>query len=266
MLIDYPSRIFGQRKQMTLFNWPLILFFVTFLLLWFALGAGSLLRRRTHEIPEVLRADFGIVLGATLTLLGLLIGFTFSMATSRYDSRISLEASEANAIGTEYVRLDFLPAEQQTQVQALLRRYTELRVKFFTADHEKGIQAINTETDAVGRQMWRTTSQAALQDHSALAALVASGMNDVLNSRDYTQAARWNRIPVAAWLLMFLIAALANVLLGYGAKGKALVLSLVLPLTVSICFFLIADIDSPAGGMIRTSPRDLMAVSQSMKQ
>jgi hypothetical protein len=66
--------------------------------------------------------------------------------------------------------------------------------------------------------------------------------------------------------LMFLIAVLANVLLGYGAKGRALVLSLVLPLTVGICFFLISDIDSPSGGLIRISPRDLSAVSQSIQE
>ncbi len=43
-------------------------------------------------------------------LLGLIIGFSFSMAISRYDQRKNYEEAEANAIGTEYVRADLLPA------------------------------------------------------------------------------------------------------------------------------------------------------------
>jgi len=35
-----------------------------------------------------------------------------------------------------------------------------------------------------------------------MVALVVWGMNEVLNSQGYTQAAWWNRIPIAAWGLM----------------------------------------------------------------
>jgi hypothetical protein len=47
-----------------------------------------------------MRHEFGIILAATLTLLSLLIGFSFSMAANRYDQRKNLEEAEANAIGT----------------------------------------------------------------------------------------------------------------------------------------------------------------------
>ena len=75
-------------------------------------------------------------------------------------------------------------------------------------------------------------------------------MNDVLNSQGYTQAAWWNRIPKGAWCLMFAIALFCNALLGYGAREMAPRLFMVLPLLVAIAFFLIADIDSPRGGVI----------------
>jgi hypothetical protein len=48
--------------------------------------------------------------------------------------------------------------------------------------------------------------------------LAVSGMNDVLNSQGYTQAAWWNRIPIAAWALMAVIAICANVLVGYSTR------------------------------------------------
>ena len=87
-------------------------------------------------------------------------------------------------------------------------------------------------------------------------ALVVAGMNDVLNSQGYTQAAWWNRIPVAAWGLLDLIAVCCNLLVGYGAHGagdKGRPAS-VLPLVVSISFLLIADIDSPRDGLIHVAP------------
>ena len=91
-------------------NYPLITFVVTFILMWLGNWAGMYLRKHWRADPEQVRDDFGVILGATLTLLGLIIGFTFSMATTRYDLRKSLEEEEANAIGTEYVRVDLLPS------------------------------------------------------------------------------------------------------------------------------------------------------------
>ena len=97
--------------------------------------------------------------------------------------------------------------------------------------------------------------------------IVATGMNDVLNSRGFTQAAWWNRIPNAAWGLMVTIAICCSLLIGYGARaGKARTgLLLVLPLVVSISFFLIADIDSPRGGVVRVDPQNLMDLAQSLR-
>ena len=92
-------------------------------------------------------------------------------------------------------------------------------------------------------------------------------MNDVLNSQGYTQAAWWNRIPIAAWAMMALIAICSNMLVGFGAKSAKTEfgLLLVLPLVVSIAFFLIADIDSPRQGVIRVIPQNLLSLAQSLR-
>ena len=117
---------------MILLDTPLVLFIVTFPLLWLAAWIGMVIRSRPQAFPESTRSDYSVIEGATLTLLGLLIGFTFSMATTRYDLRKNLEEEEANAIGTEYARLDFLPAGDSARLQALLRQYTGLRIRFYT--------------------------------------------------------------------------------------------------------------------------------------
>jgi hypothetical protein len=97
-------------------------------------------------------------------------------------------------------------------------------------------------------------------------AVVVQGMNDVLNRQGYTQAAWWNRIPIAAWVLMALIAVCCNLMIGYGAHRSGRLVFVILPLAVSISFFLIADIDSPRGGVILVLPRNLVSLTQSMHQ
>ena len=91
-----------------LINHPVVFFLVSFVLLWLCANFGSFIRHRSNPGQLDGEDDYSLVLGATLTLLGLLIGFTFSMAAGRYDQRKNYEEEEANAIGTEYVRADFL--------------------------------------------------------------------------------------------------------------------------------------------------------------
>jgi hypothetical protein len=97
-------------------------------------------------------------------------------------------------------------------------------------------------------------------------ALAVAGMNDVINTQGYTQAAWLNRIPLATWIMMLLIGAFANVLVGYGAKhsGGIRRFLLVMPLTVSLSLMLIADIDSPRNGVIRVVPQNLISTAQSL--
>ena len=143
--------------------------------------------------------DFGFILAATLTLLGLIIGFSFSMATCRYDQRKNYEEAEANAIGTEYVRADSLPAADAASVRDLLRKYLHERVLFYETHDEHELQQINARTAPLQTKLWTAIRAPVAAQPNPVMALVVSGMNDVLNSQGYTQAGYWNRIPTAAW-------------------------------------------------------------------
>src|SRR5262245_13591700 len=94
---------------MDTFASPLVIFVIAITAQWLAVYAGHLLRMKTRPLREEERADFDLVRAAALTLLGLIIGFSFAMAVTRYDQRKNLEEAEANAIGTEYLGADFLP-------------------------------------------------------------------------------------------------------------------------------------------------------------
>jgi hypothetical protein len=187
------------------------------------------------------------------------------MAVSRYDQRKNLEEAEANAIGTEYVRADLLPPDDAEKVRTLLRRYVEQRISYYVAGDENQLGQIKGDTAKLQGELWSAVLPAAAKEPTQVIALVVSGMNDVLNSQGYTQAAWWNRIPIAAWEMMGLIAIACNLLVGYAAHQRSVLLLLILPTIVSIAFFLIADIDSPRGGIIRVLPLNLIAQLQSMK-
>jgi hypothetical protein len=246
-------------------EYPIYFFFFSMVVLWLAAQLGFYIRQR-RPLKDDLREDFGLIETATLTLLGLIIGFSFSMAISRYDQRKNYEEAEANAIGTEYVRADLLPASAAAAVRIQLRAYTELRIRFYrTRDHEELMQ-IEADTGKLQSEMWSTVQAPAVAQPTPVIALAVAGMNDVLNSQGYTQAAWWNRIPSSAWGLMIAIAVCSNLLVGYGARSARGVMLFILPLVVAISFLLIADIDSPRRGFIHVVPQNLVALQQSLPQ
>jgi hypothetical protein len=246
---------------------PLLLFATSFLMLWLSTRFGASVLRRWIKLDRAARKDFSTILAATLTLNGLIIGFTFSMAIERYEQRKTYEEAEANAIGTEYHRVDLVPAANAAQVRALLQAYVDQRLAFYTAGNEAEIRQIESRTSQLQAQLWSAVLGTAASQPTAIGGLVIAGMNDVLNSEGYTQASWWNRIPAPAWLLMAAIAVISHMLIGYGAQNtkSESVLMMVLPLVVSVSFLLIADIDSPRTGIIRVAPRDLTAFAESLR-
>lgn len=246
---------------------PLLLFVLSFLMLWLSARFGASVLRRWIKLEPDARKDFATILATTLTLNGLIIGFTFSMAIGRYEQRKNYEEAEANAIGTEFVRADLLPAADGAKLRALLQAYLDQRLAFFKAGNEAEIRQINSRTTQLQTQLWAAVLGTASVQPTAIGGLVIAGMNDVLNSQGYTQSAWWNRIPSSAWILMAAIAVISHVLIGYGAQNtrSESILMMVLPLVVSISFLLIADIDSPRSGIIRVTPRDLTALVESIR-
>ena len=239
---------------------------LAFLVLWLATRLGGPMLRRLRKLAEGTREDLGTILAAALTLLGLLIGFSFSMAISHYDQRKNCEETEANAIGTAYVRADLLPAADATKLRALLREYLDQRVLFYTAREEQQLRRVNDRTAQLQTGLWSTVLAPAVSQPTAVVAMAVSGINDVLNAQGYAQAAWSNRIPLAAWSLMAAIAICCSALVGYGARNIKVesMLLPILPFIVSVSFFLIADMDSPRAGVIRVSPHNLATLVESM--
>lgn len=243
---------------------PLVVFALSALALWVSVQIGSLTAKKLRPVRDDERDDLELITNASLTLLALIIGFSFSMAVSRYDQRKNYEEEEANAIGTEYVRADLLPADEASRVRQLLAQYLDQRLLFYTVRDARQLEQVDSETARLQTEMWFTVQSVANVRPNAPVTLVVAGMNDVLNRQGYTQAAWWNRIPVGVWILMVALAVCCNLLIGYGSHRNSSLLFTILPFVVAVAFLLIADIDSPRTGVIRVHPQDLISLSRSL--
>jgi hypothetical protein len=262
---ERPETFGGKPEMRSVVDSPILLFAVSLVTLWLAAQMGRLVGRRLWPLEEDERQDLTVALTATLTLLGLIIGFSFSMVIGRYDQRKNYEEAEANAIGTEYLRADLLPAIDTVRVRELLKNYLDQRILFYQTRDMSKLERINIQTAQLQNDLWSAVQATAAKQPTPTVTLAVSGMNDVLNSQGYTQAAWWNRIPTPAWGLMMALAVLCNLLIGYCSHRRGRMVFSSLPLALSISFFLIADISSPRQGLIRVLPQNLLSLSNSLR-
>lgn len=247
-------------------DYPFLILVISLVALWISAQIGVRLHKQLRPMEESEREDFNVVSTATLTLLGLIIGFSFAMAISRYDQRKNYEEDEANAIGTAYFRAGVLPPSDTSKIRGLLKDYLEQRILFYRTRSMSQLQEIDSRTGQLQTQLWLAVQAAAAKQPNPVVALSVSSINDVLNSQGYTQAAWWNRLPAAAWWLLLALAMFCNLLIGYGSRRRSGMFFLVLPVAVSISLFLISDLSSPRRGLIRVVPQNLISLSDSLRQ
>jgi hypothetical protein len=248
---------------MRLVDFPFAVFALSLIVLSASTRLGARLVPRVAEDRE----DLKVVVAATLTLMGLILGFSFSMAVGRYDHRKLYEREEANAIRTEYLRADLLPPADGETVQKLLRDYLDQRILFYQTRNGEALSRIDAATARLQNQLWVAVRGPAATKQTPIIALAVGGMNEVLNSEGYTREAWLNRIPVAAWLLLTAIAICANILVGLSwqrVRSRGMLIW-ILPLIVSSASLLIADIDAPRGGLIRVRPHNLISITASLR-
>lgn len=145
---------------MTLVPLPLIAVLL-FAMFWGASIFGTALRQRRMVTNDLVYAT-----SAAVSLLVLLIGFTFSLALNRYDSRRALVVEDASTIHALWVRLPLMPQPQRAEMQKLARDYAAKRQDYFTFGIDLDSQMRADEAaDAIVDSMWdivRRTPETAL--------------------------------------------------------------------------------------------------------
>src|ERR1700688_3796291 len=137
--------------------------------------------RRRGRPPSKVRAEekgeFRVILWASLTLLALIIGFSFSMATNRYDQRKNFEEGEANAIGTEFLRADLLPPADAASVRKLLGDYINQRTIFYTNTDDAQRTRVDERVNQLEADLWAAVRGTAAAQPTPVTALVLAGMH-----------------------------------------------------------------------------------------
>jgi amino acid permease len=213
-------------------------------------------RQKSHR--EEKKAPVSTATGSTLALLAFLLTFTFGMAATRFDTRKQIVLQEANAIGTTYLRTDFLPESSRQEARNLLREYTALRAggeaNFLSPE---GMSRASVIQD----QLWTIAANAQTSTDTVATGLFIQSLNEMIDLDATRVTASRNRIPDSIWLVLCAITILSMTAMGYqfgltGARSWATMIFLVMVFTPVI--LLIADLDRPQVGVVQVSQQALL--------
>jgi hypothetical protein len=221
---------------------------------------------RSRAKPEKTK-NGGSVPAAVLTLLGLLLGFTFAMAVSRHETRRDLVVQEANSIHTTARRAQLLPEPQAANVGRLFREYVALRIEAHreTQFSQRFASLRQGSADLHGR-LWNE-AVAAKQPTPITASFIVS-LNETIDFEATRIAAKRNHVPGAVWLLLLCVAGCGLWLTGWEAgmaRGHPCLARFLFPLLIAVVIALITDIDTPRGGLITVDERPLLELNDSLK-
>jgi hypothetical protein len=246
--------------------WGLVL--AVSLLLVLALECGYRVGRWRHtNTPDERDQPVGAMVASILGLLALVLGFTFSLAASRFEARRQVVLEEANAIGTAYLRARLLPEPQRTKTENLLREYVDVRIRGVA---EGKIEEILTRSETLHESLWtQATAAAEKNPNSIMTGVFIQALNNVidLHAKRVMVGLR-SRIPLVIWAGLFGLTMLGMVSVGYQAglsttRRSPAMLGLVL--SFSVVLLLVADLDRGQEGLLRVSQQALMDVQTAMR-
>jgi hypothetical protein len=247
------------------------LFILLFLLA--LLVAGEVAMRRGRRLRGTLddpqRSQFTTVEAGMLSLLGLLLGFTFSMTVTRYDARRLLLVDDANAIGTAYLRAGALPDPAKAEVRRLLRAYVEVRIQLYDAgdDPVRLARAVDASEELQVRFWTRAVQEARQQPGAITLGILLQALNTVIDLHASRLEALQNRVPAVILVLLTFLAIVSLAMVGYafGVSGRRSSLTrTLLAVMVTAVVLVIIDLDRPYTGFIRVSQAPMLSLRQSL--
>ena len=226
---------------------------------------GARLRGRIQTDPED-DASEGYLLSATLALLGLLIGFTFSMALDRYETRRNWVVNEANALGTTWLRAGLADGPAADHLRRSLRAYGQLRLQLPRATDTDALEA---RTARAQTQVWSDLKATLPQLPPPLAATLVTATNELFDAASSRRAEREAHLPALVIDVLLLSALISAVMVGYvlgsrsGRRHAVVTLSLFGLLTLAIVMIL--DLDRPWEGIITVPQHPMELTVSSMR-
>lgn len=245
-------------------------FFVAVVLLALA-EVGYRVGLRLHAAKdEARRSQIGGVQGAVLGLLGLLLGFTFSMAVNRFETRRDMVLKESNAIGTTWLRAGLLPEPHRARAKELLRRFTDTRIEYQKRGYDPVALAEGLRLSAeIEGELWAMAEAAAKEAPTPITATFINALNDMIDTDAERITAHRNRIPIAVWALLLVVAACGCLTSAYGsgAQGvRSAFTSVILPLLIAVVIIFIYDLLHTHQGTVTISQQPMLDLQEAMRK
>lgn len=221
-------------------------------------------RSRQQQAQEE-KAQLGSMVGSTLGLLAFMLAFTFGLAGSRFEARRQIVLSEANAIGTTYLRTAIIPEPMRTEAKNLLREYVDVRLE--GVQQPGKLQQSITKSEELHNRLWSQAVAASEKERSPMTSLFVQSLNQVIDLHaSRMMAGLQSRVPAVIWIVLYLLGFLAMVLLGYqaGLNSKRSLAVVALIFGFSLVLVLIADLDRPGQGMLQVSQQAMIDLRRSM--
>jgi hypothetical protein len=223
---------------------------VLLLLYVLASEAGFLIHKRIGRGGDGGSADESQVLSTALLLLALLLGFTFSIALSRFDERRQLVVQESNDIGTAWLRAGLYETPPAAALQQRLAAYAKTRIGSPTGEAKARLAA----GARLRGEIWQLTAATTAPDRStAQAASLVAAVNAVLDTATQREKAVAARVPGEVLLLLIVYSVVACFLLGYVLEAhghRHRLASGTLFVLLALTMMLILDLDRPQGGYV----------------
>ena len=229
---------------------------------------GYTVGRYLREHQAKLREPFGVLQAALLGVVGLILAFGLTLAVGRYEDRRAAVVTEANAIGTTYLRAQLLAEPVRSRSIELLRRYADLALQ--VSAEVPGSDGMRRTTAAEGidqRRLWRLAGEATRNSPVATAPrLYVETLNETIDAQEARLSALNNRVPGAVLALEVFgaAAALGLLALHISILGRGLVAMLAAAALVTLLLLVIFDLDRPTRGLIKVPSTPLVAVRASM--
>lgn len=227
-------------------------------------------RKSELKTDEKTRSQISVVEGALIGVLGLLLGFTMSMAVGRFEARRELVVDEANAIGTSWLRSHLLPEPQSSEIANLLREYVAVRVQFGDADQDiKRVQELRREGHRLQRKFWSVVAASGpLDPNPVKTSLLVQSLNQTIDLEATRWAALQNHVPSAVIYVNMMLAVMAALLVAYsfGTNGLRHHISMwSLAFAILVVLGVIIDLDRPRRGFIRVSQQPLIDLQRQLQ-
>ena len=243
---------------------------IIFIMLLVMLEIGYWLGRwRQHMTSEREIVSGDIALTSMYAILGLVMAFTYSFTISRADNRKQSIIAEANALGTAFLRADFVAEPNRTELRTLLRGYTETRlISSGDGASMKRMQKVLDNSLQLQSELWPITVRIIEEgSHGAIDSLIVQSINEVIDMHSIRVASAFDRLPIAIfWLLLFN----ASVVLAVSGYNKGLMKNMnrlrmtALVLVLTAVMMTIIDFDRGLDGFVKTSQQPIIDVLASM--